>query len=61
MTAHLMQSRRDAEGKYGQDVHAWIGRWIVAHTTAQCNAHDILAPRQGNADASDTDRPDTRT
>eukprot|EP00974_Lingulodinium_polyedra_P036145 3466782-Lingulodinium_polyedra.AAC.1 len=61
MIAHLMQSRRDAEERFGQDVHSWIGRWLVARTTAQCNARDILAPRQSDAGAADADRPDPRT
>eukprot|EP00974_Lingulodinium_polyedra_P097537 9455012-Lingulodinium_polyedra.AAC.1 len=59
--ARLVQSRRDAEEAYGQDVHAWIGQWLAAHTTEQCNAHDILARRHDDDCASDADQPDLTT
>eukprot|EP00974_Lingulodinium_polyedra_P057603 5544688-Lingulodinium_polyedra.AAC.1 len=56
-----MQSRRDVEKRLGQDVHVWIGRWLVVRTIVQCNAHEILAPCQGDIGAADVDRPSPAT
>eukprot|EP00974_Lingulodinium_polyedra_P018140 1756639-Lingulodinium_polyedra.AAC.1 len=61
IVARLVLSRRDAEEAYGQEVHAWIAQWMTAHTTEQCDAHDILTRRGDGCYATDADRPDLVT